>query len=414
MPLLQFVSSEYLDTFSSGNEICDYFRDRVQCQSPEQVLQAFIALTQDKKDFPDQKILATLEKLTEDAFHRVLNHCCQILISHWYQQQPNPFIIAALFHHLDTFAQIAPRNASRPEKWTRNFVKSSTYLPLKRVMNPILGDLECPIVPIPQNTLENLLPRYPFLYKYSFLNLDAHPDYLKMLSLLRKKKRQHFSAELTKFAIYRIRLLQILKARQLTQGAGRLLRPVTNPTLLSDQQINDILYRLANTAQSTPSYQSQAFTAIELLNYLFRDLIEYSTQDRQRQFIQSLFVHLQSILSEVSKPTFNKSSLLQGNRRILNFLILDTSSSPPSSSLPSLMTYFNSAEVIGLLMKLILLSPQLKSTLELKLFQLFDNYKFVPQEKITWLINLLEAYSIVYSLVHKDLDLSSLKLSHQI
>lgn len=396
MPLLQFVSSEPFRKSSfafSIDGIDEYFYRCIHSQPAEQVLQMLIALAQGKQDYLDAETAATLEQLTELSFHQVLNHWCQILISHWYQERSNSLLIAELFDRLDAFSSIE-QGLSLQEKWTRNFVNSATYRKLKRINYLIAKNSGSEQITTSEQNLRTLFYRYPFLYNHGLLNLDTHRSYRKMIKNAKAKRKEIFSIKLAKYATYRVRLLQIAKARQLTQSAGRFLRPIPNPTLLNDKQLNHTLFQLTWSLQAVSLPKIGTFTASDLINYLFSDLNDTSRKHRQLKRILS--ADLYPIVCQVSSSILNESSLLECSRRILNFLILD----PASCFLPTLMTYLNPSEIINVLLKLIRLCPPLKSTLESKLFQLFDKYQSTPQTELNGFISLLETYLVASSLLN--------------
>ena len=67
-------------------------------------------------------------------------------------------------------------------------------------------------------------------------------------------------------------------------------------------------------------------------------------------------------------------------------------------------------EVIGLLLKLVLICPKVKPYLEQRFAILFSHYEFFAKDELTWLINCLEKLQLAFSIHFGKVDLSLVKI----
>ncbi|NEO28725.1 MAG: hypothetical protein F6K03_18085, partial [Kamptonema sp. SIO4C4] len=269
-----------------------------------------------------------------------------------------------------------------------------------------------------QYPLKMLLRRYPFLYQTVLLDEGSNTVQRQTISHLYEKKQKRFEFRLQRFVTYQVNLARVAKARQLSSGAGRIIRREKNPTLLSDRELAVILRTFCAKAEDRYSYKELANRLMQRADELtyadFKEqLYPYLVNSLESEYANSHFKpqlkdHLQETLSRYdSKPT-NESLVIRTVKKLLDFLIVD---------LPKVDHYLfmdtvarmGTASMFVVILKLVLLHPSMVAELEKRLILLFNHYESVPQGQVKWLIKVLETYKVVYSIHFGDADLSVLK-----
>ncbi len=404
MPKLQFIPSDSLHVRPDAEIVVEYFHQLTTLQSSWQVLNTFRMVLIEDGDCPNKDIRKVIDSLAyslggEKEFFSLLNRCTQTLISQWYEKAESRAMIVQLFA---VFEQLPSTNkfSKNQQKWAKKFLSTPMYLKLKRlthIIEPVSPEED-------KQCLGHQLSRYPFLYKYCLLSDDSSRDYRYMIGNFKTKNRQRFEIKLVKYGIYCTRLLQIIHAGQLTTGAGRLLHPVENPTLLDERETNLIIKEFTNLFKSHAKITACLIDKNSLIEYLISNMGKAPEQSIFKQYFRG---QLQEILSHEPSQTLTETSYLRIGRQLLNNLVFDNSQPAKHLQLVNLTANLGITETVSLLMKLILLCPKLKPYLDKQLALLFEYYEGYPKEQVDWFVKLLETFLIVYTLCAKTVDISS-------
>jgi hypothetical protein len=407
-------------------QISAHFLHCVQTQSPSQVLDNFRRLFIEGREYQDAQVRAALEKIViskqaDREFQRVLYQCCQILIDRWYKQaesQPAIVELVELFENLPSSLISGTRRSSRWLQLVKSFRQSEHYLRLKRLLGAI--------APSPDSKVSNsqclgdLLSRYPFLYKHCLLDEDCTIDYQRTVRKICSRNQRNYEVALAQYVTYRVRLLQIARARQLLLGAGKLLRPVENPTLLSGEELKIALRQFSSKGHNSPATQNLSLEFLTQQNQIpsyktFKDnLYQYlisilDSEPRKNKFNKQLHEKLQSILPDCNSQKLSEFLILRTYTQLFNFLVVESSQNLNHQILTDLMTNLGTTQASIFLFKLVILYPKIKPHLESRFSLLFEHYEFFSQEKISWFIKVLENFQIAFSFHFGTLDLSGLK-----
>ncbi|MDJ0534744.1 MAG: hypothetical protein QNJ70_20065 [Xenococcaceae cyanobacterium MO_207.B15] len=413
----------FLQQAKQEKAIYEYLRNSVKSKSPPEMLREFRYLCLELRH-SNQEISQTLEKIIfskhkEDIFLQILNYCCHILIDYWSQKSENYPYILELIELFDQNNFYQAKYHSRPRQklaiLVQNFSKTEEYLKLRRIAKFINTSSEIKLKK--QSLIEDLLPHYPYLYSSVLLGREHIPETTNLILNLQRKSQKNFESQLAQHIIYRSRLVEIARAKQLSNRAGKIIKRVENPTFLGETEFKKTLKQYLNKIDEQGTiYQNAKKFLIEIkfLNSykefkqsLYKYLIfgikqpttsKYSLQQKLRQVIDDI-----SYQSD-SEPC-SKSLILQTCQRLLRSLVLDTTRQNNHYQLIELIMNLGVTQTAALMIKIILISPQAKSDLEQRLGILFSSYESHTIEDTKWLIKFLENILIAFSLYYGNINL---------
>jgi hypothetical protein len=257
------------------------------------------------------------------------------------------------------------------------------------------------------------------------LDEDCSLDYQRTVRKISSRNQRNYEVTLAQYVTYQVRLLQIARARQLSGGAGKLLRRVENPTLLNGDELKTALRQFAAKGASHSTTGNLSFELLanrnQILSYkTFKDnLYNYliSTVDSEyvkNRFGKQLYEKLQSILPNYHAQKLSEFLVLRTYTQLLNFLVVENPQNLNHPIFSDLITNLGSMKTSSFLLRLVMLYPKIKPHLENRLSLLFEHYEFISQEQIAWFIKVLENFQIAFSIHFGTLDLSGLKLYNEI
>jgi hypothetical protein len=360
-----------------------------------------------------------MRKDAEAVFPSFFLACFYRIIDLWQLDlQLRPYIpqLLGVLEHLPTVGFRQARATRRLRELVLAFPVTEHYVCLHRLCQLFERHQADPDAP-----LEQLLYRYPCLYKALLLPAGNTAELAYTVSYRYEHQQDDYEFRLGRFVMYQARLSQIAKARQLTQGAGRVLRRETNPTLLSDRELAVALRYFWGSLQGQQTQPMRAERLRTNLNKLesyarFKEQLhtylvgqsQTSEEHPMSNFAERLKEQLSAILAHHDQHRPNASLSLRTTTKLLNFLILENAQNCDHYALIELVSQLGASFTIGLFWKLILLCPPLLSEVEKRLAFLFNHYAQFPQQEVRWLIQLLENHQLATSVYTGHLDLSPL------
>ncbi|MEA5468360.1 hypothetical protein, partial [Spirulina sp. 06S082] len=297
----------------------------------------------------------------------------------------------------------------------RDFVENSEqYQHLKQFIGVI-----CP-QPQEKQNIGHLIHRYPYLYKPYLLTENSSDEQIQTLQNWQEKCEHYFEFRLIRFITYQVQLAEIARARQLSQGAGRIVRREKNPTLLSDRELGGILSKFSgqtfdrckhpNLAERFLEHSYKLPTYQDFKEHLYAYLIVSLDSDyAMERFNPQLKEYIEGLFNRYNSQKLNASLLLRTTKKLLNFLTVETTEKLDHYLLIEATEKLGISGILDVIFRTVLLCPSLRSELEKRWVFLFKNYEaFTPSEAI-WLIKLLEAYHVICSIHFGSADLSLLK-----
>ncbi|NEQ44570.1 MAG: hypothetical protein F6K00_13810 [Leptolyngbya sp. SIOISBB] len=394
-------------------------------ETPEHLIERFHALFIDGVGYADQEIVSALDHIVSDRgieeyFHFILNRCCHILVNRWQSNSQLQYAVPLL---IDLFEQkpcqsVSEYSRSRQVRQLRQVVKHFTateqYLTLKRLALLIDSDSRQHNEDRP---LGNLIQRYPYLYEYCLVSEGSPEAHHKHIRHMQACAQQKFEVNLSHYVTYRVRQSRLKKMHSDREVLER-LKPVTNPTLLSDRELVTSLNHFAGKVHQGRSYCDTAQNFLERNQSVkFRDfkceLHEYLCESvdpsyGKRKFNKLLADLLEHTLPQNEDQPTNDFLLIRTCNQLLNFLVLESSVKPQHFVFIDLINNLGPVVTTGLLIKVILLCKKIKSYLEKRFSTLFNHYETASQNNVKWLVQMFENLNVAMSVTFGSTDLSHL------
>ncbi|GBF82588.1 hypothetical protein [Aphanothece sacrum] len=416
------INSDYRQQSSSEEQVLyDYLLEQVKTDSPSQLIEDFRYLFVEGRGFRDVQVYAALEKIVkrkniEYQFNYFFNRCCHILINSWQMQ---PQLQSAIPELIAIFENLAParsgfnNTANQIRYLVKNFVQSDQYVKLQRLARVINSKQNtC-------NSVGNLIDRYPYLYNHCLLSEDSSQEHQQTVRHIKAQTEKRFEVNLSRYVTYKVRLAQVARSPQMSEEEGRIIRPVKNPTLLNDKELNRALKHFVGNVDGGSSYKSlsQNFLTQSVHTQSFQgfkdDLYEYllSSMDSQYakgQFNKKIYQILQNTLPECNHQKPSEFLMLRTSSQLLNFLVVESSNKPDHYVFVDMISNMGVTQTMGVLLKVILICNKVKPYLEKRFSILFNHYESFAREGVPWLVKSLENLQLAFSVHFGKVDLSCL------
>ncbi|WP_346292578.1 hypothetical protein [Sphaerothrix gracilis] len=422
-------SVSYSNRFTSPEEqrLYDHLLHQVESNSPEQLVERFRLLFIEAAGYPERDILLTLDTLVsskrvEEYFRYILNRCCHILINRWqtsrHMQAAIPELVA-LFETGPTrsVSEISrARTARCLRELVSQFKETEQFITLKRLSRVVSEKPEF-THQAGSRPLGTLIKRYPYLYGHCLVSEDSTSEHQRNVRSLQLKAQQRFEVDLSHYVTYRVRRSRLRRQGKAT-AAEQTLRPIENPTLLSDRDLVMSLRQFTGRVEASGSYRdvaqrfkSQHCQITQKFGAFKDDLYEYVTSGidpeyGKRQFNNLLFKHLGQIYPENDGQPLNDFLMVRTCSQLFNFLVVDASTHPQHFVFVDLINNLGAMLTTGILLKVLLLCGKVKPYLERRLSILFNHYESATRDTVAWLVQVLENLNVALSLNFGAVDLS--------
>ncbi len=420
----------FQSTHEEANKVYDHLRESLQKDSPERVIQRFRYLFIKGTGYDVYSVKSALDTIinthyVEREFPFFLNRCCHIIINYWQKYPELQAHIPLFISQLDII--LPPRSANsksarKLRKLIEDFQETEQYIKLKRLGNLINQnynnqDNACLYV-------GDLIQRYPFLYQHCLLSEDSSYEFKKTIKKIQKGIQSTYELDISKYITYRVRLTQIVRKYKISNRSKipkRLIQPVENPTLLSDSKLSYALKQYLGKVESNDTYLDLAsnfshnMSNIKYYQQFKNELYEYlvsgiDSNYGKHKFNKKLYKYLQNIFPDFHSQTVDEFSIMRTCSSLLKFLVVDSSKNPNYTFFIELIANLGETQVIGLLLKLLLICNKVKPYLEQRFAILFSHYEFYDKDEVPWLINSLENLQLALSIHFGKADLSLVKL----
>lgn len=420
------TDSEIRQTSLAEQKLYDHLLNCVQNESPEQMIKRFQSLFLEGARYVDPHIWSALETLAtdkraEEEFKFVLNRCCHILINRWHiQPQLHRAIpeLVGLFENPYAYRMVYSRGARRLRQLVQLFTQTEQYLTLRRlsqVMNETSQEEGND-----SQVVGTLIQRYPYLYEHCLLSEDSSYEHQQTVRQIRDRIQQRFERDLAGYITYQVRSAQG-KHRQSEAAPGRIIQPVKNPTLLSDDELRTAVREFVGKVQGRYTYRdiAQSFlthsSRTSLYKYFKDDLYEYLTASidssyGKRYFNDRLYKQIKNTLTLSDNQQLNEFLIVRTCSQLLNFLVVESAQRPNHYIFVDLITNLGATSTTGMLLKVVLLCNKVKPSLEKRFSILFNHYESANRDGVPWLIRSLENVNVALSVHFGSADLSCLNL----
>jgi hypothetical protein len=394
----------------------------IELEAPNAMIERFRMLFIDGRGYPDPQVSEALKtivasKPTIEDFRYILNRCCHILINRWQARPQSQAAIPDLIRLFETPPVVHPvssqlRTNRKLRQLVQEFTTTEQYLTLRRLAQ-VLTDAET--AHLNDRPLGTLIRRYPYLYEHCLLSEDSAQEQKSTVRQVQATLQHQFEIHLSQYVTYQIR-----KAQAAPRTSQQTLRPVINPTLLSDRELGQAIKHYAGKVNGSQTHkdlaqsflhhaqQSPSFAAFK------DDLYEYivASIDREygrKQFNHQLYRQLQTILPDHHTHPLNDFLVVRTCSQLLNFLIADRPQHPNHFIFIDLTTNLGSIVTTGVLLKIVLFCRKVKPYLERRISILFNHYESCSRDGVQWLIQALENLNLALTTNFGSINLSFLR-----
>ncbi len=409
-------------TRSEEEQLYQHLLHVVQVESPHQVMIRFRALFVEGISYPESDIIHLLDRITSSKstpeFKFFLNRCCHIMINRWHMQPQLrvhiPELIDLFAHPSTRIIVASPRHSRirRLQELVQIFTQSEQYLTLRRLGQIMTQNHDGQ--PIGNKPLLTLIRRYPYLYDHCLMGDDCHHEHQRTVRQIQYQVQKKFEINLSQYVTNLVRSSSL--------GRQTSIPKVSNPTLLSDRELNSALKQFIGKVDGSYTYHDLAQNFLHQtrscrsFKAFKSDLHEYLVSSLQtgaskQQFSEHLYKRLQDIYPNSENQKVDEFLLVRTCSQLLNFLVVDNSS-PEHFTFVDLVSNQGTTITTALLLKVVLICRKVKPYLEKRLAILFNHYEHADTSCIQWLVRALEKLNIALSIYFGNIDLSYFNQIH--
>ncbi|MBI4782482.1 MAG: hypothetical protein HY785_14365 [Oscillatoriophycideae cyanobacterium NC_groundwater_1537_Pr4_S-0.65um_50_18] len=391
--------------------IYDHLLHWIEQESPTEMIARFQTLFINGVGYPDHEISQALKKIvgsdlaTED-FRYILNRCCHILINRWQTRPQSQLAIPQLVKLFETPPQAFGISAThshsvkRLHSLTSQFTETEQYLTLRRLAQVLTEAAESQ----GNRSLGTLIRRYPYLYEHCLLSDESTHEQQVTVQKIQLIRQKQFEIDLSQYVTYQVRRSHSTQCPN-PANPQRIIVPVTNPTLLSEQDLSQALRHYVGKVEGSRTHKDIALNfmthvgASPSIRSFKDDLYQYITASvdpayGNRKFNNQLYYYLQGVLPDSSHQRLNDFWLIRICNHLLNFLVADKPQSPNHFMFIDLITNLGPIATIAILLKIVLICRKVRPCLERRLSILFSHYEMSTREAVEWLVQALETLNV--------------------
>ncbi|MTJ06812.1 hypothetical protein [Anabaena sp. UHCC 0204] len=385
------------------NEIYSFLLTTVKQEIPEKTLLEFKRLFIESlrihrdEDVPETyKIFSTQQ---EQEFHNTIKRCCYILVNNWEPAKHYKYIqdLLGIFTDYQRENQVFISPFIYPYSiWLNNFINSRDYEELKIFTNRSQED-----------TPSNWINRYSAYLLFAQSCDDKNPpEQRNAARKVAKQIREKFKFELAMYVAHS------------HSSDNYSNNKYKNPSMLGDDVLR--LIKIIVSKKGSLSYENIANIFVQQTQKQrlgeYKENIQkyllFSAGDTPA-FIKPIQQHLRENLSEwkaeSDEEIIDKGLVLRICNRIIDILTTENSKEP-ALLFKLLMSQGHSLTLVILLIKIILISSNSRTHLEIRISQLISYYEKYPVDECQWLINFLEIFNITFAIYAGNIEYSLINM----
>jgi hypothetical protein len=424
-----FSSQERLSGPRTNEQVIyDHFMEWVQFEQADDILDRFRQLFILGRGYPDADVGEALEKIlaskpSDQEFKYILNRCCHILINRWQMHPGNQSAIVNLVKLFeDSAAQGRASNyrsahVRRLQQLVQQFTQTEEYLTLQRLVRVLTSEES-------QTSRENpplgqLIIRYPYLYSHSLLSQNSSQEHQQTIRDLQQRQQIVVENNLGQYMTYLVSRVQ-LASKTSQARAARIIKPMDNPTLLSDRELYLAIRQFVGKVHGSYTYRDLAQNFLSHIRQVssygaFKDdLYEYITNSIEpeygkRQFNKKLYEHLQNTFPDSDDKRLDDFLLVRTCSQLFNFLVVESPQHPSHYLFIDMITNLGPLQTMGILLKVAMLSQKVKPHLERRFSILFNHYEAQTLDEILWFVKSLENMNVALITNFGNMNLNSIR-----
>ncbi|MCU0544187.1 MAG: hypothetical protein MUE44_18760 [Oscillatoriaceae cyanobacterium Prado104] len=395
------TNSSELSIYQAQDIIYKFFLHHINNSAPQLVWQEFKNLFIELIAPVDPKLIQAIHTIisfdSQLEFNNLFKRCCYILLNNWVSHRQYQFA-------LDLVTIISERSQSAPDAdnslkslrlWLANFVSSADYEEIQAFVSKY--DTQ-------QQT--HWTSRYePYLLVSRYLDATSSHEEREAAKLQSQQLKDKYKFEL---AMYTSR----------SQSAVFRSKTYHNPTLLGDETLRLIKIILVNRGSlSYPSLakiflnQSQYVTYKQFKESLIKYLFYYAEHtDFMERIQRKLLENLETLYRDNDGEIVNSSLQFRTCNHIIKCLTVENTGEPSALFL-IFFSHLNPLSLAILLLKLVLISPNSRTNLELYLARLIQYHQEHSAIDCQWLINFLEICQIALTIYGENVQYNLVNMS---
>ncbi|MDJ0800484.1 MAG: hypothetical protein QNJ51_27360 [Calothrix sp. MO_167.B12] len=389
-------SLEPFELNDAQDGIYNFFMDILQKWHPEDVLLEFQRLFIDclksaiiLESSPG--IYGYFTQKDEHEFRHTLKRCCYILINNWETSRQYQYIqelISIFSNYQPKKTYDCPRKLKIYRSWLENFIHSKDYQELK-----LFADRHN------LTANDSWVNRYSsFLFYAQSLDFDNPQEQQEAARKIAKKLKDKFKFDL---AMYTAR----------SQSNYEVNKRYENPSSLGDEVLRLIkaivikkgVFSYENIANIFVN-QTQTIPFEEFKHSLLKYLI-FSIE--RPKFVDTLQSQLSAKLlpwkDEYNQKQITGDLFLRTCNRVLDFLTTENREEP-SPLFVLLLSQGHPLTLVIVLLKIILVSKNSRSHLEMRIADLIRFYESYPEKECSFFINFLEIFNITFAIYAENVE----------
>lgn len=369
-----------------------FLLELVKQQPPAKILLEFKRLFIDyEPSAGNEKAFKALSKLitlnNEKEFLHTLKRSCYILVNNW-DVARNHSAIKELIE-LFSDCKINKRNLSstlvRLNTWLTNFVNSQDYYELKLF-----------IARHGYSDKEHWSNRYTsYLLVPQYTNLSNPVEQREAARTLSKKLKDQFKFDLAMYTAY-------------SNPSVQKNKKIKNPTGLGDEVLR--FFQMIVVKRGSFSYENLANIFIEQTRDIkyskFKDCFQkylvfsVANKDFVEVLNKRLSEKLEGLYENYHEEQLNEALLLRTCNKVIDYLTTEDHKEP-SALFILLLSQGNPLTLVIVLLKIILVCPNVRTHLEDCIAKLILYYMDYPEDECRWVVNFFEVFKITFA-IHAD------------
>ncbi|BAY62087.1 hypothetical protein NIES22_21540 [Calothrix brevissima NIES-22] len=385
-----------------------YLIEIVQKCPPDEVLNEF------KRLFIDFLDSVNLGKSTgiygisflgsEKEFYHTIKRCFYIIVNNWEAQRKYKYIqkLIKLFESSKNSVYSNHPQTKVFQGWLKNFVDSKDYKDLKNLAYKYKKQAQ------KYEGNSNWSNRYTsYLLVAQSFDAKRPREQQEVARKLSRQMKDKFKFEL---AMYVAR----------SQSANSSNKRYKNPTILGDNVLR--LIKTIVVKKGVFSYENLANIFIkQTANQTLKDFKEsikkylFFTVDNQELInnVRKYFSEkLDNWKSDANEEIINNNLILRTCNRIIDCLTIETGKEP-SPLFILLLSGGNPLTLVIVLLKIILISRNSRSHLEIRIAHLISYYEDEPEQECKWFINFLEFFNITFAIYAENVEYNLINMEKE-
>ncbi len=384
--------------------IYKFLLELVKQQPPTKVLREFKRLFIDyDASVGNEEAYKAVSKLVilnnEHEFRNTLKRSCYILVNNW-DVARNHSAIKELIELFSDCKQVSKRNVSstlsRLRTWLTNFVDSQDYYELKLF-----------IARHGYSGKEHWSNRYTsYLLVPQYTNLDNPVEQREAAKTLSQKLKDQFKFDLAMYTAH-------------SNSPVEKNKKLKNPTGLGDEVLR--FFKMIVVKRGSFSYENLANIFIEqtrdikykrfkecLQRYLIFSVVN---KDFVEILNQKLSEKLEGLYESYHEEQINEALILRTCNKIVDYLTTEDNKEP-SGLFILLLSQGNPLTLVIVLLKIILVCPNVRTHLENCIAKLILYYMDYPEDECQWVVNFFEVFKITFAIHADNVQYNLVKIAH--